>query len=181
MSSRRCIGPFALRSQTEANRGTVARFLARRQAWFFFPFLLIQGFGLHITGVQSILRRRGRSAWVEMVLLTVHAVLYVSAVLWVLSPAKAIAFLCVQQGVFGLSFGCIFAPNQEGMPMIAADAHRRVRPTSDHHGEEHHRRPAHHLDVRRTQLPDRTPPFPHHAPVQPGEGAADRPDLLRSP
>ena len=114
---------FTLDPETEANRGVVARFLARRQAWLFFPFLLIQGFGLHVTGVQSILRRRGRSAWVEMVLLTVHAVLYVSAVLWVLSPAKAIAFLCVQQGVFGLYLGCIFAPNHKGMPMIAADAH----------------------------------------------------------
>jgi fatty acid desaturase len=114
---------FTLTPETAATRGAVAQSLARRQAWLFFPFLLIQGLGLHITGVQNILRRRGRSAWVEMVLLAVHAVLYVTAVLWVLSPAKAIAFFFVQQGVFGLYLGCIFAPNHKGMPVIGPDTH----------------------------------------------------------
>ncbi len=109
--------------ETAARRGPVSQFLARRQAWLFFPFLLIQGLGLHITGVQNILRRRGRSAWVEMVLLAVHSLLYVTAVFWVLAPAKAIAFLFVQQGIFGLYLGCIFAPNHKGMPIIGADAH----------------------------------------------------------
>ncbi len=114
---------FTVAPETAARRGAVAQFLARRQAWLFFPFLLIQGLGLHITGVQSILQRRGRSAWVEMVLLAVHAVLYVTAVLWVLPPAKAIAFFGVQQGIFGLYLGCIFAPNHKGMPIIGPDAH----------------------------------------------------------
>jgi fatty acid desaturase len=114
---------FTLTPEATASRGAVPQFLARRQAWLFFPFLLIQGLGLHITGVQDILRRRGRSAWVEMVLLVIHSVLYLAAVLWVLSPAKAIAFFAVQQGIFGLYLGCIFAPNHKGMPMIASDAH----------------------------------------------------------
>jgi fatty acid desaturase len=113
---------FTLSTETAASRGTVSQFLARRQAWLFFPYLLIQGLGLHVTGVQNILRRRGRSAWVEMALLAVHAILYATAVLWVLSPTKAIAFFFVQQGVFGLYLGCIFAPNHKGMPMIGADA-----------------------------------------------------------
>jgi fatty acid desaturase len=114
---------FTLSPETAANRGAVPQFLARRQAWLFFPFLLIQGLGLHITGVQNILGRRGRTAWVEMALLVVHAALYGTAVLWVLSPSKAIAFFCVQQGIFGLYLGCIFAPNHKGMPTIEADAH----------------------------------------------------------
>ncbi len=114
---------FTLDPETAASRGAVSLFLARRQVWLFFPFLAIQGLGLHITGVQEILRRRGRSAWAEMVLLAVHGVLYATAVLWVLPPAKAIAFVCVQQGIFGLYLGCIFAPNHKGMPMIGPDAH----------------------------------------------------------
>jgi fatty acid desaturase len=114
---------FTVDPETAASRGAVSQYLARRQAWLFFPFLLIQGLGLHITGVQNILRRRGRSAWVELVLLAVHAALYVTAVLWVLAPAKAIAFFLVQQGVFGLYLGCIFAPNHKGMPTLGPDAH----------------------------------------------------------
>jgi fatty acid desaturase len=113
---------FTHAPETAASRGAVSQVLARRQAWLFFPFLLIQGLGLHVTGVQNILQRRGRSAWVEMVLLAVHAALYLTAVLWVLPPAKAIAFIGVQQGVFGLYLGCIFAPNHKGMPMIGPDA-----------------------------------------------------------
>jgi fatty acid desaturase len=112
---------FTLAPETAASRGGVSHFLARRQAWLFFPFLMMQGLGLHVTGVQNILRRRGRSAWVEIVLLAVHAILYATAVLWVLAPAKAIAFFFVQQGIFGLYLGCIFAPNHKGMPVIGPD------------------------------------------------------------
>jgi fatty acid desaturase len=38
----------------------------------------------------------------------------------VLSPVKAVAFIVVQQGLFGLYLGCSFAPNHKGMPILAA-------------------------------------------------------------
>jgi fatty acid desaturase len=37
---------------------------------------------------------------------------------WVLSPLQAIAFVVVQQGLFGLYLGCSFAPNHKGMPTL---------------------------------------------------------------
>ena len=102
-------------------RRGVGRVLARYQAWLFFPLLLLEGAGLHISGVDALLRRRDRSAVVEGVLLGVHAALYLTAVFWVLSPVRAVAFIAVQQGLFGLYLGCSFAPNHKGMPVLGHD------------------------------------------------------------
>jgi fatty acid desaturase len=38
----------------------------------------------------------------------------------VLSPVKAVVFVLVQQGVFGLYLGSSFAPNHKGMPILDA-------------------------------------------------------------
>ena len=99
-----------------------SRVLARYQAWLFFPLLLLEGVGLHISGVDALLRRRDRSAAVEGLLLGVHAALYLTAVFWVLSPLRALAFMAVQQGLFGLYLGCTFAPNHKGMPVLVDDS-----------------------------------------------------------
>ena len=58
----------------------------------------------------------------EGLLIAVHAALYFTAVLWVLSPLKALAFIAVQQALFSLYLGCSFAPNHKGMPIIQSDA-----------------------------------------------------------
>jgi hypothetical protein len=55
------------------------------------------------------------------VLLTVHLAGYLTVVLLVLSPVRAVVFIVVQQGLFGLYLGCSFAPNHKGMPILAAD------------------------------------------------------------
>jgi fatty acid desaturase len=53
-------------------------------------------------------------------MLGLHLVGYLTTVLLVLSPLKAIAFIAVQQALFGLYLGCSFAPNHKGMPILAA-------------------------------------------------------------
>ena len=50
-----------------------------------------------------------------------HAVGYLTVVFLVLSPVKAVAFMIVQQGLFGLYLGSSFAPNHKGMPILDAD------------------------------------------------------------
>lgn len=98
------------------------RLLTRWQAWLFFPLLLIEGAGLHITSVDALVRRRDRSAAIEGALLVGHAAVYLSVVFTVLSPGRAFAFMAVQQGIFGLYLGCTFAPNHKGMPLLERDA-----------------------------------------------------------
>ncbi len=105
--------------QARARRGLGA-FLARRQAYLFFPLLLLEGLNLHVSSIRSLHGGVGRHRRVEAVLLAVHLVGYATAVLLVLSPLRALAFVAVQQGLFGLYMGCAFAPNHKGMPVLTA-------------------------------------------------------------
>jgi hypothetical protein len=74
--------------------------------------------GMHVLGIQRLARRRDRAAAVEASLILLHAALYLTVVLCVLSPLKALAFVAVQQGVFSVYLGISFAPNHKGMPVI---------------------------------------------------------------
>ena len=98
------------------------RMLARRQAGLFFPLMLLRSTGLHVSGIQRLIRRRDRGAALEGLLIALHAALFLTALLWVLSPLKALAFIGVQQAVFSVYLGCSFAPNHKSMPVIDADA-----------------------------------------------------------
>ncbi len=99
-------------------RGPLASWLARRQAPLFFPLMLLRSAGLHVLGIKRLLGRRDRASAVEGSLIMLHAALYLTVVLWVLSPLRALAFVAVQQAVFSLYLGISFAPNHKGMPII---------------------------------------------------------------
>ena len=98
--------------------GPVTSWLARWQAPLFFPLMVLRSSGMHVLGIQRLARQRDRAAAVEASLLLLHAALYLTVVLWVLSPLKALAFVAVQQGVFSVYLGLSFAPNHKGMPVI---------------------------------------------------------------
>ena len=103
-----------------SSRHGLVRMIARYQAWLFFPLLLLEAAHLHLASVKAILRGSGRANAVEGLLLLVHVAGYVTALVLVLSPLQAVAFVAVQQGLFGLYLGCSFAPNHKGMPTLTA-------------------------------------------------------------
>ena len=104
--------------QASAKHGLV-RLLARHQGWLFFPLLLGEAAHLHLASAKAILRGgRGRANLVEGLLLGAHVAGYLTALLVVVSPLQALAFIVVQQGLFGLYLGCAFAPNHKGMPTL---------------------------------------------------------------
>ena len=105
--------------QARARRGA-GGWLARHQAYLFFPLLLLEGLNLHVASARAISASHMRHRRLEAVLLAAHLIGYVSAVLLVLSPAKAVFFIGIQQGLFGLYMGCAFAPNHKGMPVLSA-------------------------------------------------------------
>jgi fatty acid desaturase len=72
--------------------------------------------------VLYVLGHRDRKARVEAALLVAHLVIFLSVLLLVLSPVRALAFLALEQGFFGVYMGCSFAPNHKGMPILSADA-----------------------------------------------------------
>jgi len=104
-----------------SGRRSLTRFLTRWQAGLFVPLMLLRSAGLHVSGIQRLLRQRDRTAALEGLLIAVHAALYLTVVLWVLSPLRTLAFVGVQQAVFSLYLGCSFAPNHKGMPIIEGD------------------------------------------------------------
>jgi fatty acid desaturase len=106
-------------AQARASRG-VARLVVRYQACLFFPMLLLEAVNLHVASVKVLTGRAGRRRSWERALITIHAVSYLTAVFLVLSPLKAVVFMIVQQGLFGLYLGCSFAPNHKGMLVLDA-------------------------------------------------------------
>jgi fatty acid desaturase len=103
--------------QARDKRG-LFRVVARYQAFLFFPLLLLEAAHLHVASAKAIFGGRGRANAMEALLLIVHVAGYATALLLVLSPLKAAAFVLVQQGLFGLYLGCSFAPNHKGMPTL---------------------------------------------------------------
>ena len=116
-------GVIAFTAAHAQSRPGFSAWAARHQAALFFPLLFLEAIGLHVASVRSLAKRQmDRAATVETLLLVAHVALYLTAILWVLSPARAIAFIAVQQGTFGFYLGCSFAPNHKGMPIIGHDS-----------------------------------------------------------
>ena len=120
--------------QARARRG-IGSWLAGYQAWLFFPMLLLEGFHLHVAGIRALRAAAAarRSSWWTAALLVAHIVGYLAAVFLVLSPVQAVAFVVIQQGLFGVYLGCSFAPNHKGMPVLGRGREVRLPPPPGHH------------------------------------------------
>jgi fatty acid desaturase len=115
------IGGGAAPALPDAPEGrSAASWLERRQAPLFFPLMLLRSSGMHVLGIRRLVQRRDRASGVEALLLMLHAALYLTVVLLVLSPLKALAFIAIQQAVFSVYLGISFAPNHKAMPVIEA-------------------------------------------------------------
>ncbi len=112
-------GVVFTKAQARARRSSLGRWVARHQAALFFPMLLFEGAALHVASLR-VLRARpaDHTRRVESALLSAHVVGYLAAVFLVLPPAQAVAFIAVQQGLFGVYLGCSFAPAHKGMPIL---------------------------------------------------------------
>jgi len=109
--------------QARQSRG-VSRVIYRCQAFLFFPMLLGQAFSVHVASIRALSSRTRRHRAAEAALLAMHIAAYLAVVFLVMSPVKAVAFILIQQGLFGVYLGASFAPNHKGMPVL--------RPEDDH-------------------------------------------------
>ncbi|MFG3441949.1 fatty acid desaturase family protein [Nonomuraea sp. NPDC047897] len=109
-------------STDQARRSSgLPRFVARWQAVLFFPLLTLEGWHLHIASFKALADPTTKRRPVEGALLVAHAALYLGAVFTVLSWDKALVFLLVHQGLFGVYLGSTFAPNHKGMPVLTKE------------------------------------------------------------
>jgi len=112
------IGVLAFTAAQASDKRGLVRAVVRFQAYLFFPLLLLEAGHLHAASIKAVLGGRERLDRVEALLLLIHAGVYFAALLLVVSPLRAAAFLLLQQGLFGLYLGCCFAPNHKGMPIL---------------------------------------------------------------
>ncbi|MFG6198523.1 fatty acid desaturase family protein [Nonomuraea sp. JJY05] len=97
------------------------RFLAKYQAYWFFPLLTLEAWHLHIASVKALLKPEAKRRGAELTMLATHFVLYFGLVFTILPVGKALLFLIVHQGLFGIYLGSTFAPNHKGMPILTAE------------------------------------------------------------
>ena len=106
--------------QADGQRG-IRRFVARHQAGIFFPLLLLEAWNLHVSSLRMVFSTslsKPRVRLVEIALLVLHVAGYLALMLVFLSPLQALAFVAVQQSLFGVYLGCSFAPNHKGMQIL---------------------------------------------------------------
>lgn len=116
-------GTIAFTPAIVAERTGFAGWLARHQGWLFFPLLTLEGLNLHVASIRSLLDRSSREPWrrLELCIVVVRLVGYVSVLLAFLPFGMALAFFAVQMAVFGVCLGASFAPAHKGMPIVPAD------------------------------------------------------------
>ncbi|MFD8522334.1 fatty acid desaturase family protein [Streptomyces capillispiralis] len=105
------------RRQAQRAKGP-ARFIGKHQAALFFPLLTLEGLNLSLSSFRALRRPSMKRPVLEGTLLVAHFAVYFGGLFLVLSPGKALAFIAVHQGLFGIYLGSVFAPNHKGMPMI---------------------------------------------------------------
>jgi fatty acid desaturase len=113
------IGVLAFTARKAADSRGFPRFLFRYQAYLFFPLLFAEALSLHVSSIRELAKRRANNRLAESALLAANLLGYLVIVFVVLSPVKAVVFILVQQGLFGLYLGISFAPNHKGMPILA--------------------------------------------------------------
>jgi fatty acid desaturase len=113
------IAVIAFTPEQARERRGLLRAMARYQAYLLFPLLLLEAVSVHVISVRAVLLGPVRRRWLEGSLLLAHGALYLTAVLLVLHPLRALAFIAVQQGLLGLYMGSAFAPNHKGMLVLS--------------------------------------------------------------
>ena len=116
-------GVLAFTPTIALSRPGLAGWFTRRQGYFFFPLLLLEGVNLHIAGLRALASGRHlKHRRLEVVLVVARLAGYVAILFVTLSPGLALTFLAVQLGLFGVLLGGAFAPNHKGMPVVPKDA-----------------------------------------------------------
>jgi fatty acid desaturase len=110
---------LAFSQESALGKSRLMRFVVGYQAFYFMPLLLLEGLGIHLASIQFMWRRRkARYPVAEPLLMGLHFLLYFGLLFYFLSPSQVLGFILVHQGLFGLYYGLVFAPNHKGMLIL---------------------------------------------------------------
>jgi fatty acid desaturase len=114
--------PLAFSQDSALAKSRFMRFIVGYQAFYFVPLLLLEGLGLRLASTQFLLsRRKAKYLLFEPLLLGLHFLAYFGLLFYFLSPWQVLSFFLVHQGLFGLYYGTVFAPNHKGMLILDKD------------------------------------------------------------
>ena len=113
---------LAFSEEKASGKRGVVRFLVAYQAFYFLPLLTFESLALRFSSVQFLVgARRPKTCVPELGLMALHFALYFGLLLYALNPWQALVFALVHQGLFGLYYGLVFAPNHKGMLILDKD------------------------------------------------------------
>ncbi|WP_343991430.1 acyl-CoA desaturase [Nocardioides dubius] len=113
-------GAMAFTPAVLARRTGLSGWFARRQGWWFFPLLTLEGLNLHVESIKAGLDRQSGAPWrrLELAVVLTRLGAYVTILVLFLPPGLAASFLALQMAVFGFCLGAAFAPAHKGMPIV---------------------------------------------------------------
>ena len=111
---------LAFTTEQARNKTGFLRWIAKYQAFMFFPLVMLEGLNLHWVSSYAVARNTVKARKLESALLAAHFAVYLAAVFLVLSLPVALAFIAVHQGLWGIYMSFSFAPNHKGMPTLPA-------------------------------------------------------------
>jgi fatty acid desaturase len=110
---------LAFSQESALGKSRLMRFVVGYQAFYFIPLLLLESLGIRLASIQFMWRRRkARYLVAEPLLMGLPFLLYFGLLFYFLSPSQVLGFVLVHQGLFGLYYGLVFAPNHKGMLIL---------------------------------------------------------------
>jgi fatty acid desaturase len=101
----------------------IIKTMVKYQGYLFVPILMFETFSLRIGSIEFFLKRPDwKYHKLEIALFILHFTWFFGLAFTALSGWQAIAFVAIQQALFGLYLSSVFAPNHKGMPMIPEDS-----------------------------------------------------------
>ncbi len=115
------IAPLAFYEEQARGKRGLTRFIVKYQGYFYFPLILFEGLSKRVSSIRYLLTEQSRYRMVESVLLLAHYSIYLGLLFSLLGGWQALVFIAINQAIFGLYMGSVFAPNHKGMPILESD------------------------------------------------------------
>ncbi len=115
------IAPLAFYEEQARGKRGLTRFIVKYQGYLYFPLILFEGLSKRNSSIRYLLMKQSRYRMVESVLLLAHYSIYLGLLFSLLGGWQALVFIAINQAIFGLYMGSVFAPNHKGMPILESD------------------------------------------------------------
>ena len=107
--------------RAEQMRGLL-RAITGYQAFYFVPILTLEAISMKYSSLRFLLfQQKPTGTVLETTLLASHIALYSALLVHALGPWQALIFAALNQALFGVYYGLVFAPNHKGMLILEKD------------------------------------------------------------